>query len=88
MKFIMVVILCFGADCQAIFEQDTYQRYDLCMETAAVTRGYMMETYPMSSGAIYCMTEAEFEVFNNNLKQGDEPSLDNPALPKQKGISA
>ena len=81
MKFIMVVIICFGVDCQAIFEETPYERYDLCMETAASTAQYMQYTYPESAGQVNCYTEREFELLQEQLENGVPltlPKQENP----------
>ena len=53
MKFIMVVLICFGADCRAIYEEFRYENYDTCMIEAVKTRDYMKSTFPASSGQVY-----------------------------------
>ena len=83
MKFFLVVIICFGVDCQAIFEETPYERYDLCMETAASTAQYMQYTFPESSGNVDCITEREFELLKEKLESGEPLKL-----PKQNPISA
>ena len=83
MKFFLVVVICFGVDCQAIFEENAYERYDICMETAASTAQFMQYTYPESSGQVDCLTESEFEILKEKLETGEPLKL-----PGQKPISA
>tara|TARA_E500000318_G_C3425761_1_gene159093 strand:+ start:143 stop:397 length:255 start_codon:yes stop_codon:yes gene_type:complete len=84
MKFFLVVVICFGVDCQAIFEENSYDRYDICMETAASTAQFMQYTYPESSGQVDCLTESEFELLKEQMENGENLTLPN----KEKPISA
>ena len=77
MKFFLVVVICFGVDCQAIFEENAYERYDICMETAASTAQFMQYTYPESSGQVDCLTESEFEILKEQLEKGEKLTLPN-----------
>ena len=77
MKFIMVVIICFGVDCQAIFEENPYERYDICMETASSTAQFMQYTYPESSGQVDCLNSKEFELLQEQLENGEKLTLPN-----------
>ena len=76
MKFIMVIIICFGANCQAIWEQTWYTTIDECLAQSQPARNYMMNTYPESSGQIYCMDEQEFDEYYNFLREGGKPTID------------
>ena len=78
MKFIMVVIICFGVDCQAIFEQTFYDTREQCLQVAMETTAYMKDAYPTSSGEIYCLNEEEFRLYNQFLQNGGKPSLNTP----------
>ena len=75
MKFIMVIIICFGANCQTIFEQDLYSSRESCNTSAESVKQYLMDTYPGSAGEIYCMTEQEFKNFSEQDNTG-KPSGD------------
>ena len=57
MKVIMVIIICFGANCQAIWEKDYYSSIAVCITASAPVKGYMMDAYPESASEIHCMTE-------------------------------
>ena len=78
MKFIMVVIICFGVDCQAIFEETPYDSYASCYEVAANTSQLMQQVYPQSSGEVHCYDEQQFSEFQKMLEQGGKPTLTNP----------
>jgi hypothetical protein len=78
MKFIMVVIICFGADCQAIFEQTFYNTKEQCLQVAMETTAFMRDAYPTSSGEIHCFNEEEFKLYNQYLQNGGKPSLNPP----------
>jgi hypothetical protein len=75
MKTIMVIIICFGANCQAIWEKQWYPSLEDCFASSGVVRTYMMNTYPGSGGEIRCMTESEFTQYYNFLQNGGKPSL-------------
>jgi len=75
MNVIMVIILCFGANCQAIWEKDYYPSIEECVAESAPVKQYMMDVYPNSSGEIHCMTEGKFEDFYQDLLNGKNPSL-------------
>ena len=75
MKFIMVIIICFGANCQTIWEKHYYPSLDECLTESTPVKDYMVRAYPNSSGEIYCMTEEEFENYYKYLQKGGKPSL-------------
>ena len=70
MKFIMVIIICFGANCQTIWDKQLYSTVDDCLAASTPVREYMMQVYPTSAGQIYCMSEEEFINFKKNLEEG------------------
>ena len=78
MKFIMVVIICFGVDCQAIFEPTTYESHDSCYEVAMQTSQFMQQMYPYSAGEVHCFSEQQFSEFQKMLEHGGKPILTNP----------
>ena len=88
MEFIMVVIICFGIDCQVIYEKFDYETYDQCISEAYVVSEYMKLTFPASAGEVHCLDKAQFENFKQYLEKGGEPTIDPRLLPKEKGISA
>ena len=75
MKVIMVIILCFGANCQAIWEKNYYPSIEECVTASAPVKTYMMDVYPNSAGEIHCMTEGTFEDYIQFLEEGGKPSL-------------
>ena len=83
MKFIMVMIICFGTDCEAVFDPGTYfETYSTCYETALYTTQVMREMYPTSSGEIHCWNEDQIQIFQQWLDDGNKPTLTRPeALP-------
>ena len=88
MDFIMVIIICFGLDCQAIYEEFEYENYDRCISEAYGVSEYMKLTFPTSAGEVHCLDKQQFTDFEKYLQDGGEPALQNNFLPKQKGISA
>jgi len=76
MKFIMVVIICFGMDCNAIWEQTWYPTMDECLDASVTVKSFMINKYPASAGEIYCMTELQFNEYYNYLKNGGKPTME------------
>tara|TARA_B100000927_G_scaffold2797_1_gene2173 strand:+ start:214 stop:483 length:270 start_codon:yes stop_codon:yes gene_type:complete len=89
MKFVMVMIICFGAECDAIFDPATYfESYDTCYITALQTTQYMQQLYPQSSGEIYCWNPDQMAIFEEWLEDGNKPTLTRPTPPEPSGIDA
>ena len=70
MKFIMVVLICFGVDCEAIFDESAYNSYEECYQVSLMTSQYMQHTFPQSSGEVHCFTEQQFSEFEKMLENG------------------
>ena len=88
MKFIMVVIIFFGVDCDALFDPGTtFSDYETCYDTALETTQYMQQLYPESSGEIHCYNEEQLSLFQEWLKDGNKPTLSRPE-PEASGIDA
>ena len=81
MKFIMVIIICFGANCQALWENTPYDSETICLENTKSVASYMQEIYPQSSGEIYCMNEEQFDIFYKDLEKGLNLNLQYTPLP-------
>jgi|TARA_B100000073_G_scaffold14548_2_gene11899 hypothetical protein len=81
MKFVMVIIICFGATCQSIFEQHFYDTEQECLNQSQSVKQYMMDTYPQSRGEIYCMTYENFQQYNEELQNGKVPVITDPGDP-------
>ena len=77
MKFILVIIICIGANCNAVWEQSYYPTYESCVQVSQTVRQYMMNAYPESAGEIHCLTEDEFNEFYDYLENGGQPSIGN-----------
>ena len=89
MKFVMVMIICFGADCEAVFDPATYfDSYDTCYATAMQTTQYMQQMYPQSSGEIHCWNEGQLAEFQKFLDDGNKPKLSRPEPAKEDLIDA
>ncbi len=76
MKFIMVIIICFGANCQSIWDKQQYSNVNDCLAASGPVKDYMIQAYPTSTGKIYCMTQDEFEEYYEYLENGGAPSLE------------
>ena len=81
MKFIMVIIICFGANCQALWENIPYDSETACLQNTKSVASYMQEAYPNSSGEIYCLTQMQFDKFYKDLEKGLNLNLQNTPLP-------
>jgi hypothetical protein len=89
MKFVMVMIICFGAECDAIFDPTTYfDSYETCYTTALQTTQYMQQMYPQSSGEIHCWNPDQLAIFEEWLEDGNKPTLTRPTPPEPSGIDA
>ena len=81
MKFIMVIIICFGANCEAIWERVPYDSEVTCLQSTKSVASYMQGQYPNSSGEIYCMNEEQFDLFYKDLEKGLNLNLQYTPLP-------
>jgi hypothetical protein len=52
-----------------VYEQKLYDSWALCQQSAEETKTYLMQKFPVSSGEIYCLTEEEFEKYQNYYGQ-------------------
>ena len=78
-SFVMVMIICFGAECEAVFDPaTTFNNHDTCYSTALQTTAYMQEMYPQSAGEIHCYDENQLAEFQKYLEDGNKPTLTNP----------
>ena len=82
MKIIMVIIICFGANCDAIWEKKYYSSIEECVTASAPVKTYMMDVYPDSAGEIHCMSGEEFNKYYNFLQNGGKPTLSSEELNK------
>jgi hypothetical protein len=78
MKFFMVVIICMGFDCDAVFDQNAYHDKATCDAASHSTRSYMMETFPNSAGEIHCLEQSDFDLYMEFLENGGKPSINQP----------
>lgn len=61
MKFIMVIVFCMYGNCQTIYEENMYDSLDSCLQSSHSVSQYMKDTYPGSTGEIYCMKYEDFK---------------------------
>ena len=66
----MVIIICFGANCQTIWDKQLYSTVDDCLAASGPVKEYMMQVYPTSAGQIYCMNEEECANYYKKLQDG------------------
>tara|TARA_B100000686_G_scaffold343503_1_gene424468 strand:- start:4312 stop:4554 length:243 start_codon:yes stop_codon:yes gene_type:complete len=78
----MVIIICFGANCQSIWEEHWYTTLEDCLQQTPAVKEYMMNTFPTSAGEIYCMNEQEFGKYYQRLLEDGTP---NSKLPDASG---
>ena len=93
MKFIMVIIICFGADCEALFEKThTYDSYQVCYQEAIENANLLRQMFPASAGEVHCWDEEKFERFEKALENGLNPTIDPDLIqsqePEKLGIEA
>ncbi len=74
MKFILVILICISGQCNNLYEERLYDTKALCEAEGAVAKQYMMETYPNSSGEIWCLTTDEFQEYWQYLEQQQRQS--------------
>ena len=78
-SFVMVMIICFGAECEAVLDPaTTFNTHDTCYSTALQTTAYMQQIYPQSAGEIHCYDENQLAEFQKYLEDGNKPTLTNP----------
>tara|TARA_B100000900_G_C19962664_1_gene466387 strand:+ start:221 stop:469 length:249 start_codon:yes stop_codon:yes gene_type:complete len=75
MKFFMVIIICFGVDCQAIYEKTPYDTHAACYDVALQTTEFMQQMYPGTSGEVHCLDEEQYNLYNEFLRNGGDPSM-------------
>ena len=75
MKFFMVIIVCFGVDCQAIYEKTPYDTHAACYDVALQTTEFMQQMYPGTSGEVHCLDEEQYNLYNEFLRNGGDPSM-------------
>jgi hypothetical protein len=74
MKFILVILICISGQCNNLYEEHLYDSKAACEAEGAVAKQYMMETYPSSSGEIWCLTADEFQQYYQYLEQQQRQS--------------
>jgi hypothetical protein len=78
MEFVMVMVICFGVGCSAIFDHTVFDSYQSCFNKAKITTEYMKKQYPQSAGEIYCMTQEELKNYKSFLNNGGQPTISTP----------
>jgi hypothetical protein len=75
----MVMIACMAVEvCTAMFDDTKFNNYDDCYEISRSVVSFMQETYPNSSGEVWCLTPEELAVYRDYIDQGGKPVLTNP----------
>jgi hypothetical protein len=72
----MVIIICFGANCQAVWDKQQYPTVNDCLAASGPVKEYMIQVYPTSAGQIYCMDEQQFKNYEEYLENGGEPTIE------------
>ena len=62
-------------ECQSFWQDVAYVSKTECQSASNQAVQYLSGLYPNSDGEIYCLTDAEFEDWKNNMNQGIEPRL-------------
>ena len=55
MKWIMIIFVCMGVDCQQFQTESLFDTNEQCQEAAGEMKEYFMEVLPLSTGEIYCL---------------------------------
>ena len=72
MKFFLVVMICWGSNCETVYEQTAYDSYNECMVQAQMVMEYAQSEYPGSAGMVNCLNQQELDNLNQYLyKQGN-----------------
>ena len=72
MKFILVVYMCIAGICESVYEYKIYDNKALCDAAGQEVKAYAMQNFPLSSGEIYCLTEAEFKEYQDYFDIGQD----------------
>ena len=72
MKFILVVYMCIAGACESVYEYKKYDSKELCEMSGLEVKAYAMENWPQSSGEVYCLTEDEFDQYQDYFKIGED----------------
>ena len=65
MKFILVVYMCLAGACESVYEQKLYDTRQQCEAAGLEVREYAMLNFPDSNGQIYCLTEDQFQQYQD-----------------------
>ena len=72
MKFILVVYICLAGVCDSVYEQVPYDTAEACKEASEQVSITAQEMFPMSTGQVYCLTEDEFNKYQDYYDTSDE----------------
>lgn len=72
MKWIMIVMICWGANCQTMYEEALYDTEQKCLDQAQIVSEYAQKTYPNSEGKVYCLNEKDFGIWLNSIQSGTD----------------
>ena len=72
MKFILVVYMCLAGACESVYEQKLYDTKALCEAAGEEVKVYAMQNFPQSSGEIYCMSEEQFQQYQDHYDPTQE----------------
>ena len=67
MKFFLVVMMCWGSQCETVYEQKEYASYNECMVQAEIVMEYAKTEYPNSVGMVNCLNQKELQQLNEYL---------------------
>ena len=76
MNYTMLMIVCMTMEvCTAMFDDRKFSDYDTCYEASRSVVSFMQETYPDSSGEVYCLTDQELATYREFIDRGGRPAL-------------
>ena len=72
MKFILVLYICMASVCESVYEQVPYDTVEACQKASEQVKITAQEMFPLSSGQVWCLTEEEFNKYQDYYDVTDE----------------
>ena len=66
MKVMLGVYMGLAGACESVYEQKLYDTREQCEISGQQVKEYAMINFPQSSGEIYCLTEEQFEKYQDH----------------------
>ena len=72
MKFILVLYICMAGACESVYEGTPYDTIEDCQNASQQVQETAQEMFPLSSGQVWCLTEEEFNKYQDYYDVTDE----------------